>query len=608
MALKIFLKQTVFLKDHLFYTVAIFAILVDFASAETDIYFVPSDALGIMRDHPTHVDLSSCIGSISNSKEGLLAQCHSKAPDGHIENRPYSYYNRIWNKRDINKARIKTGWMWIPYQLIRTVNGQHSTYYSAGITFYSSSCPDDGCHVLSLEPDLDPPVQCEGNPVEVTGGTKFQKENDLVLPIYFSRNYRSSGQKGALGDSWSHNFDKSLEIISSHPVKPRPRALYSHPYRTRQDACIRGWLDIKSRLNNVWASEAAAEYDSTLNTCRIFYENTVVAEAQPVNTNTLFEAIRDIAELRRPNGSMLSFEKVNDEWRPLGRYEGRLITLNEGGWQFITPNGNIERYSAIGLLTSVAHIDGTLYTLNYGIKRELQSVESSRGGVLRFRYADNLISEVVAPGIEHLRLSYTGSGVLEKVIRQDGSYRRYHYGDSRFPAHLTGITNEDGEQYASWLYDNMGRAIFSGHAAGMDQYTFTFQDHSSTVTGPLGKQTTYHYEYIFGARRLTSVEGHVAANCAAANKSYDYYPNGTLKSKTDWSGNVTTYERDGFGREISRTEAAGTSDARTITTEYHPTLNLPVRIIVPGRVEVMTYDEQGRLLSKNIQPVSAPSP
>ncbi len=38
------------------------------------------------------------------------------------------------------------------------------------------------------------------------------------------------------------------------------------------------------------------------------------------------------------------------------------------------------------------------------------------------------------------------------------------------------------------------------------------------------------------------------------------------------------------GLETSRTEAAGTAQARTITTDWHPTLFLPVQVSEPGRI------------------------
>lgn len=55
-------------------------------------------------------------------------------------------------------------------------------------------------------------------------------------------------------------------------------------------------------------------------------------------------------------------------------------------------------------------------------------------------------------------------------------------------------------------------------------------------------------------------------------------------------------------------KTAGTLDARTIATEYSPSLNLPARVIEQGRIEVITYDAAERLLSRLIQSTTPPAP
>jgi YD repeat-containing protein len=74
-----------------------------------------------------------------------------------------------------------------------------------------------------------------------------------------------------------------------------------------------------------------------------------------------------------------------------------------------------------------------------------------------------------------------------------------------------------------------------------------------------------------------------------------------MTSKTDWQGNVTSYTRDSRGLELSRTEANGTPEARTITTEWHSNYRLPVKITEPGKITEYTYDAQGRQLSRTVR-------
>jgi len=78
--------------------------------------------------------------------------------------------------------------------------------------------------------------------------------------------------------------------------------------------------------------------------------------------------------------------------------------------------------------------------------------------------------------------------------------------------------------------------------------------------------------------------------------------NGNVASRTDWNGNLTTYQYDlARNLETSRTEAAGTPQARTITTAWHPTFRLPATITEPGRETTMSYDPAGNLLSRSVR-------
>ena len=127
-------------------------------------------------------------------------------------------------------------------------------------------------------------------------------------------------------------------------------------------------------------------------------------------------------------------------------------------------------------------------------------------------------------------------------------------------------------------------------------------DGTRTVTNSLGKQNIYHFTQFNGEYKMTRVEGQPSANCAAANQAYTYDANGFMASKTEWKGNVTTYTHNARGLETARVEASGTPQARTITTEWHPTFNLRTKVIEPEHQTTFVYDDQGRLLSQEVSP------
>ena len=165
---------------------------------------------------------------------------------------------------------------------------------------------------------------------------------------------------------------------------------------------------------------------------------------------------------------------------------------------------------------------------------------------------------------------------------------------------LTAIIDERGVGYAAWTYDEQGRAISSEHAGGTEKTLVSYNaDGSTTVTNPLGKQTTYQFQTIQGVKHITSIQGEPSPGCPLSNSTFTYDDRGLLKTKTDNKGNLTTYDYNDRGLEISRTEAASTPQARTTTTTWHPEFFLPITVTEPGLVTTYSYDAQGRQLSQS---------
>lgn len=77
-----------------------------------------------------------------------------------------------------------------------------------------------------------------------------------------------------------------------------------------------------------------------------------------------------------------------------------------------------------------------------------------------------------------------------------------------------------------------------------------------------------------------------------------------IASKTDWKGIKTKVNYDTAGQEISRTEAFASPDARTITTEWHPTLYMKTKIMEPEKETIYNYDASGCLFSQSIYPIT----
>jgi YD repeat-containing protein len=321
----------------------------------------------------------------------------------------------------------------------------------------------------------------------------------------------------------------------------------------------------------------------------------------------------------RSNGQVFTFAGNAGVWTGDVDIPDTLVETVDGqgvrtGWLYTNTNDVVEAYDVTGRLISITNRQGQVQSFNHDLtlaeggddnSATLDSVIGPYGEVMMFSYdASGRISTMTDIHGRSYQYSYDALGNLSTVIYPEDvgtSTRLYHYEDVNFPNNLTGITDEKGNRYATWTYDAQGRAVSSALAGGVDNVTLDYSvPNNVTVTNPLGKQTTYEFTTLHGVKKLTQITGHQTANCAGANQAYTYDANGYIQSKTDWKGNVTTYIHDARGLETSRTEADGTTEARTITTEWHSSFRLPTKITEPGKVTEFTYDAQGKLLSTTV--------
>jgi YD repeat-containing protein len=222
---------------------------------------------------------------------------------------------------------------------------------------------------------------------------------------------------------------------------------------------------------------------------------------------------------------------------------------------------------------------------------------------------------------------------LTSVTYPDGHQREYRYneaaqtGGADLPYALTGIVDENGQRFATYSYNSLGRAIQTVHDFGgsnADRYQLTYNTPAvqTTITDPLGTVRTSGFQTILGMVKNTTQTQPAAAATGSATRTTSYDANGNVASRTDWNGNVTNFPSYDLARnlETSRTEASGTPQARTISTQWHPTFRLPAKIAEPLRITSYVYNGDGGascgvqadgttlvpgvLCSKTIQPTS----
>lgn len=469
----------------------------------------------------------------------------------------------------------------------------------------------DGCvdsFFISTDSLSPPSLSCSKdqgfvlNPINAATGFKHQIEPEIVSngAGQVSLELQYANGKSTLDPFWNHTYNKRIvNIDATFPAMMRDK---SGPYLQKTDACVSGWNEMKVRSTQTWAAGSTAVYSNGL--CKVIKNGVVVKYLPIVSSDPVDPAdIPEAVQLRRPNGSALEFQSMDGiNFSPLNGDQGILKRINTGNvmWRYLTKGGEIEEYSNSGKLLSVTATNGVKQTLTYDATSGLlMQVQDSTGHKLIFAYTNSLLSSVTMDTNKTIAYTYNAAGLITDVKHLDNTHRLYHYEDSRFPTYLTGITDERGVRYATWSYDAQGRAITSQHAGGAEFGSLAYNaDGSTTLTDTLGKQTIYRFDDIAGARRVTSVEGQPTTNCVGANKNYTYTPEGWVASKTDWNGNKTTYTYNTKGQEISRTEASGTVVAKTITSEWHSTLNVKTKVTEPDKETTYNYDVNGLLLNQ----------
>lgn len=273
---------------------------------------------------------------------------------------------------------------------------------------------------------------------------------------------------------------------------------------------------------------------------------------------------------------------------------------NQIGWRLTLPDDGSEDYNTAGRLIRLTTRTGRTTNLTYDASNRLTQVTGPFGHKLLFAYdASNRVSQMTAPDGEIYKYAYDQKNNLISITFPSGDVRKFLYENTSFSNALTGILDSQNIRVSTYGYDVQGRATSTEHFGGVDKTTLTYNaDGTTSVTDPRGNVHGYNFTTQFGLMKPTALSG--APVQSAGGKAFTYDVNGFLTSRTDWNGNVTKYAHDTRGNETSRTEAFGTSQARTITTAWHATLHLPTKITEPERVTDFTYDAKGNLLTKKI--------
>ncbi len=383
-----------------------------------------------------------------------------------------------------------------------------------------------------------------GNPINYLTGNKVQHEIDFVMPgtnpFEISRTYNSNT------GSWTMSFGRSIKV------------------------------NFSDSTNSSISSITAIRHDGR----RIVFDNSI--------GNGQFRS-------NIPGDGILETNWDN----------GNLVSIN-----YVLPHGTTEIFNQHGSLIRINYRNGGSWDFQetlYG-----KRVEDASGRFFDIHVnTQGLATSIVFNGTNVVSYSYNSAKMIDTVLYPDETQIRYVYEVPNKPYLLTGKVEKDEYRSSTWAYDNDGLAIetyhllSNGELAGRHSLEYDIssngQDGTVTTTNPLGKKTTYTFETIAGIRKVVDVQGHATESCLAANKSYDYYENGLIKSSFGWSGTETYYEYNEDGLTTKIVNAKGTNIEQETRFIWHDNFRLPLEIIQPDRTTTFNYDAHGNLIRKSVQ-------
>ncbi|TVZ41986.1 YD repeat-containing protein [Alteromonadaceae bacterium 2753L.S.0a.02] len=449
------------------------------------------------------------------------------------------------------------------------------------------------------------PCTQTNNPIDLIEGEKYRTESVLTIgtvhPIEFSFAYRShialeqSGYGLAAGNG---HIDNNTYYVA----------------------------DTKAPMS----ASAAASYFS--NRQQILYDKRPYAGGYwTFNYNHWAYLRNDKLIWVRPNGKKIKFNldgsstiyshlfsesSTNGSWKITDSSEDKQYVFDEKGRLIQINNqfGKLElifHYEELGFdIVKIENAQGAWLEISY----EEFVVNPSTISAILGDYEIALPVQVVDSSGRKVDISWDHvySGRLQSFplitkisypyLESPSGFREYQYNNNTFSNLLTDIVDYpnglSGEQvqFAHFDYDNKGRAIYSALANGVDAITVEYVDDLiRTVTNVLGKQATYTFATEHGVRRLASVVGEPTETCVLSETSYTYNSDGTRASKVT-NGVTTTYGYNASKQRTLVTEATGTAEARTTTTEWHPTLNVRTKIIEPDKTTRYDYNDTTELL------------
>ena len=269
------------------------------------------------------------------------------------------------------------------------------------------------------------------------------------------------------------------------------------------------------------------------------------------------------------------------------------LAPDDSGYTLANPDGTTERYDLAGKLLTQINRAGRVTAYNYDATSRLSLVTDPDGHTLAIAYdTANRIATVANSAGEAVGYAYDSANNLIRVNYPDGTARIYHYENTAFPHHLTGISLVDTggatARYATFAYEATGKAISTEHAGGVERFTLQYDsDTQTTVRDAANTTEIITFATNLGVKKLVSDLNQ--GDGKTLEQTFDAQNNLTCKKEPDGrvtrygynSTNQRTFMTEGLAGDCANSQA--TAATRTASYQYlSANLNLPTVIESPS--------------------------
>ena len=422
--------------------------------------------------------------------------------------------------------------------------------------------------------------------VDPATGVLRQSQSDIA-PLNSGLGLRRFYQSSAFGDSWKHQFERRLSRSQSLNYGEY-EGIKSDLYRQAKKACRQGWSEIRDTAYNGQYNSAEAQYHQGL--CTIKESGKTVVRLPVYRTRHQHQ--HNLRTISRPNGTVYTFVKQNQQWKTLSKAPVQLKRIRHH-WIFTDMDGSTEKYSHHGRLLSITNAESQKTTLKYDYYGRLKKVKDQFDNELTFNYRHywwgNQLKKVTSP-TGTVKYSYDHWDRLTQARYQDGSTQTYHYEDNSCENCLTQTNNAAGEIQQQISYDQTGRVISSEGANGSNLRNFSYGNGEVIVSDSAEAETTYQFNLHHGVLKIAKL-----TDATGQSETFGYDSNGYPANHTAKNGNITETEYNQRGLLAISIENAGTDAEKETSTQWHPYFRKPTERAETNQTTNFDYDSTGRL-------------